>query len=543
MKKTYVNSLEPSKQQLNNLLEYYQAGRLDDAEKLSLSITQEFPEHQFAWKVLGATLKQMGKINESLVASQKSVQLKPQDAEAHNNLGVTLQELGRLKEAEASLRQAIALKPDFAKAHNNLGVTLKELGRLDEAEVSYRQAITLKPDYAEAHYNLGIILQELGRLDEAEISYRQTITLKPDYAVAHSNLGVILQELGRLNEAEKSYRKAIRLKPDLTEAHNNLGITLQELGKLDVAEASYRKAIKLKPDYAEAYSNLGNTLKELGRLDEAISSFQTAYQINPNLDIATIFAAAYLRNKDPGNALPLLEQYLKKYPQDARANAYKTIALRGLGEFDQIDELISFQNLVKKIHPHNLIKEDLVAFNKKLRRTLVQDPRRRPEDNLKGWAIRGGTVIRNLLNTENPSILKFETVLRTAIDQYIANLPDNIKHPFLMMKTESYQLLNCWANFLQPGDYQSNHIHNQGSISGVYYLDEPEIEPNEEHAGWIEFNRAGYNLPHFAGEKGIELIKPTGGMFIFFPSYVWHGTIPYTHSYSRISISFDIKLG
>ena len=88
-----------------------------------------------------------------------------------------------------------------------------------------------------------------------------------------------------------------------------------------------------------------------------------------------------------------------------------------------------------------------------------------------------------------------------------------------------------------------NHIHNLASISGVYYLDEPEIEPNEEHAGWIEFNRAGYNLPHFAGEKGIELIKPTGGMFIFFPSYVWHGTIPYTHSYSRISISFDIKLG
>ena len=79
-------------------------------------------------------------------------------------------------------------------------------------------------------------------------------------------------------------------------------------------------------------------------------------------------------------------------------------------------------------------------------------------------------------------------------------------------------------------------------MSGVYYLDEPEIELNEEHAGWIEFNRAGYNLPHFAGEKGIELIKPKAGMFIFFPSYIWHGTIPYTHAYSRISISFDIKL-
>ena len=80
MKKIDVNFLEPSQQQLNSLLECYQAGRLDDAEKLSLSITQEFPKHQFGWKVIGALLKQNGRINESLIDSQKSVQLDPQDA-------------------------------------------------------------------------------------------------------------------------------------------------------------------------------------------------------------------------------------------------------------------------------------------------------------------------------------------------------------------------------------------------------------------------------------------------------------------------------
>lgn len=76
------------------------------------------------------------------------------------------------------------------------------------------------------------------------------------------------------------------------------------------------------------------------------------------------------------------------------------------------------------------------------------------------------------------------------------------------------------GKFLQPGDFQSNHIHNNGWVSGVYYLDESELERNKEHAGWIGFNRAGYNLPHFAGEKGTELIKPKAGMFIVFPSYI-----------------------
>ena len=40
----------PSKQQLNKLLEYYQTGQYGDAEKLAVSITQEFPSHNFSWK-------------------------------------------------------------------------------------------------------------------------------------------------------------------------------------------------------------------------------------------------------------------------------------------------------------------------------------------------------------------------------------------------------------------------------------------------------------------------------------------------------------
>ena len=49
-------SASPSQQQLNNLSEHYQSGRLEEAEKLALSLTQEFPKHQFGWKALGAVL-------------------------------------------------------------------------------------------------------------------------------------------------------------------------------------------------------------------------------------------------------------------------------------------------------------------------------------------------------------------------------------------------------------------------------------------------------------------------------------------------------
>ena len=242
-----VYSANPPQKLLSRLLEHYQNGRLGDAEILALSITRDFPNHNFSWMILAAVFKAIGRNTEALNANQTAVELSPQDAEAHSNLGVTLQELGRLNEAEVSLRQAIVLKPNYPEAHNNLGNALKEQGRLDEAEASYRQAIVLKPGYANAHSNLGATLQELGRLDEAEASYIQAIALKPNYAEAYSNLGVTLQELGRLEEAEESLKHAITLKPDFALAHYGLTKVLYNMSYKDSALESIKKANVIDP--------------------------------------------------------------------------------------------------------------------------------------------------------------------------------------------------------------------------------------------------------------------------------------------------------
>ena len=189
VKKALAGGATPSQRQINKLMDYYQAEQLDDAEALARSLTENFPEDAFAWKVLGAILRQSGAISDSLVPMQKSVELSPQDAEAHYNLGNALKQLSRLNEAAAAYRQALALKPDLAEAHNNLGNTLKDLGRLEDAEACLKQAIAVEPNFAEAHRNLGVTLNNLERLEEAETSYRHAIALRSDYAEAHYGLG------------------------------------------------------------------------------------------------------------------------------------------------------------------------------------------------------------------------------------------------------------------------------------------------------------------------------------------------------------------
>ena len=360
---------KPSQEQLSKLIKYYQNRQFIDAEKLAISITKEFPDHQFAWKVLGVLLIQVGRLSESLTATQKSVELNPMDSEAHYNLGVILKSLDRSNEAEVSYRQAITLKPDYAEAHSNLGNTLQELGRLDEAEISFRQAIALKPEYTEAHSNLAITLQELGRLDEAEKSFRQVITLKPDFTEAYSNLGITLKELGRLNEAEKSFRQAITLKPDFTEVYNNLGLTLQNLRRLDEAEVSYRKAIILKPDFTEAYSNLGITLKELGRLHEAEVSYRQAITLKPD------FAEAHSNLGNTLQELGRLDEAEKSFRQaielkpdfaEAHNNlgkilykvGYKDLALESIEKANNIDSQFQDAKLLLKVMKSRKSREE-----------------------------------------------------------------------------------------------------------------------------------------------------------------------------------------
>jgi len=108
-----------SQLEMNTLFEYYQKGQYDLAENLAKEITQRNPEHQLGWKVLGAVLKQTGRLQESLIANQKALAISPNDADAHSNLGITLQELGRLEEAEKSHKKAIAIKSEYAEAHSN----------------------------------------------------------------------------------------------------------------------------------------------------------------------------------------------------------------------------------------------------------------------------------------------------------------------------------------------------------------------------------------------------------------------------------------
>ena len=376
---------------LQNGLEHHQAGRLQEAEKIYLSVLKEQPDQADALHLLGVMAHQVGKNDIAIDLFEKAIKANPNEpdfynnageafralkknekaiacfkqaleinpgfAGAYNNFGNVLKEMGKLEEAIERYQQAIVVAPDFPIPYNNLGIVLKDLGRHDEAISRYEQALFLLPDYVEAHSNLGNVYLELGQEETAINHYKKALTIMPEYAEAHSNLGNALRSLGRQTEAIKHYEQAISLKPDFAMAQYNLGIALDELGRPEDAISCYERAVAIKADYAEAYNNLGNALDELGRQEEAISQYKQAIAIKPD------YAEAHrnLSTKKPEQEqLPVIEKLLER---------------PSLSETDAIHCHFALGNIYNDIKSFNKAFEHYEKANTLKRKTIVYDSR------------------------------------------------------------------------------------------------------------------------------------------------------------------------
>ncbi len=127
------------------LLASVKKGRFAEALTAAREMTERFPDHGVAWKILAAMIWAMESPEKALPAMQTSVRLLPGDAEAHTNLGTALNKLKRLDEAEQWLKSALDIDADFAAAHSQLGDNYQLQGRYAEAEASFRRAIALYP--------------------------------------------------------------------------------------------------------------------------------------------------------------------------------------------------------------------------------------------------------------------------------------------------------------------------------------------------------------------------------------------------------------
>jgi uncharacterized protein (TIGR02466 family) len=161
-------------------------------------------------------------------------------------------------------------------------------------------------------------------------------------------------------------------------------------------------------------------------------------------------------------------------------------------------------------------------------------------------SVRGGTQTNGyLFRLKHPLLRMLETQIRVATAEVLAKFPNNTDHPFWGRRVKAprgdgFRFSGAWSVRLRSEGYHTNHIHTQGWISSAFYVALPdEVRQETTTAGHIQFGVPMTELDLALPPRRVE--QPKVGTLVLFPSYMWHGTIPFTSDEARLTVAFDLQ--
>jgi uncharacterized protein (TIGR02466 family) len=103
----------------------------------------------------------------------------------------------------------------------------------------------------------------------------------------------------------------------------------------------------------------------------------------------------------------------------------------------------------------------------------------------------------------------------------------------------SYRYNGGWSVRLRSAGYHTNHVHPRGWISSAFYVDLPEgMADGSTAEGCLAFGQPSL-LTTPALQAQYE-VRPAAGKLVLFPSYFWHGTLPFRSEQARLTVAFDV---
>jgi uncharacterized protein (TIGR02466 family) len=518
------------------------AGNSAAAEAAYRKAIQLKPDYAEAYFNLGIVLRDLGQAEEALVALRKAVQLKPDYSAAQVQVGATLSQLGRSQDALAPLEAAAAANPQSYDALYYRGTALMDLERFEEAIPVFQRAVDLAFDRHEARYAVAKCFAQAGREEDAMRAYQTVFERKPDFLPALYDFTAIAWNLGNEMSSLKSYefaRGKLGDTPDLLLAEADMRLRfLDPFG----AETLLRNAANQAPERADVAAALGRSLVAQKRWSESFAHFQRAVAAEPGaVRHRRDFGEALLRSGETGDARAMLREALALAPNDQITLGYLTLALRELGDSDYAT-LVDHDRFVREFEiapPPGFT--DTAAFNRALASELENLHSRyaTPIDQ----TLRNGTQTAGSLFAKRAKPIELlREQIRAAVAQYIKDLPDGAAHPLLSRKSDDFSFAGSWSCRLRTSGYHTNHVHDQGWISSAYYVSLPdEVASGAAEQGALKFAESRFELG--ARDRPSKIVRPAVGKLVLFPSYFWHGTVPFQSHDMRLTVAFDVTPG
>lgn len=332
-----------SRKQFNQALNLYQAGNIEEAEKILTQLNEKNPGHAYSAMLLGLVNFQQGDYEQAgqllgdnvdpetstpqlllataiaqmprspdaaLALVEQSLSYHPDHVGLNAFYGTAL-----LREPETeqvgldALNKAIRLAPEQARLRLPLANHHYQNGRFDRAREEFRTAARLAPADPPVQSAWVEFLVKQEQFTEAQQAAEQFVKAAPENASSHLLAGRVYTQSQQLAPARNHFKHAQQLAPENLLGHLGLGqVELMDRNSA-AAEAVFRKAITLSPTDPRPYMGLVTTLEMQQRNREVASSLEQLAAQEDNEGTALAVLAQYqLRNGDLDSAIQSIER-------------------------------------------------------------------------------------------------------------------------------------------------------------------------------------------------------------------------------------------
>jgi tetratricopeptide (TPR) repeat protein len=331
----------------------------------------------------------------------------------------------------------------------------------------------------------------------------------------------------------------IRAYPGMRDIHATKAQVLMYTAGAEAAFAFVKSSLQKFPDDVRLLRSGVDAATMSDEPQAALDFSERLLRLQPDVQSARVFRAyALLAAGRASEVLPLAEAMCDANPDDQHALGLLAITWRLLGD-GRYQELYDYEQFVR---PYKLatpegwdtLEEYLVDLGSALRahHPFKTHPFSNSEEN--------GSKIADVLEIDDPAIKAFRQALTPPVSEHLRYLGTG-DDALRRRNTGDWSIDGIWSVWLQPNGFHHNHVHPAGWLSSACYIELPHRIDAGEHEGWIKFGEPGpVTHPKLPPE---HLVKPEPGLLVLFPSYMWHGTVPFGGDEPRLTIALDIVPG
>ncbi|HEY8004411.1 MAG TPA: putative 2OG-Fe(II) oxygenase [Phenylobacterium sp.] len=479
-------------------------GQVSEAVGLTESLVRQPSPSHLALATHAAALKLAGRREDALAYDLRAIERFAASPIAWHNYAATLDDLGRAAEAVDACERAFRLGLDAPQTFAVYARALRATGDHERSDYAYRQSLMRAPGATDVAIEFAnYAWMRSGDLAEADAILDRAFHAGAPPAPLLLAKATLYDAAGDPGRASALLEAASQRMPGdvlILLAATEFALRLE---LIDEAERYVRLAEAAEPASRGVVQSSAIVDLARGRSGEALAKLKGA--LDQHAADQSLWGWAATAARAAGDPL-----YETLCDYDAMVCAYDIAAPPGWMNLETY--LTDLGNALKEVHLYQ------------------QHPMNQ--------SLRHGSQSMHLLTGSNaPAIKAFFQALDAPIREHMAKLGQG-EDPLRRRNTFDYRFQGAWSVRLRPGGFHRDHFHPEGWLSSAFYVETPDAAlDSPDKQGWIRFGK-----PPFLTSPPMEparFVRPKPGRLVLFPSYMWHGTVPFTTDEARMTIAFD----